>query len=71
MWASVDALVVILDNNKSWHLWRMTESTPVVLIGHSNGGQGAWHIASRYPDRVLAGEFLCLVRDLMSIVPLQ
>lgn len=28
------------------------------LIGHSNGGQGAWHIAARYPDRVSGGENL-------------
>ncbi|KAJ7871501.1 hypothetical protein B0H14DRAFT_3570057 [Mycena olivaceomarginata] len=25
----------------------------VVAIGHSNGGQGAWYLASRFPDRVL------------------
>ncbi len=31
------------------------EDTKVVLIGHSNGGQGVWYMASRYPDRVLAG----------------
>lgn len=23
------------------------------LIGHSNGGQGAWHLAARYPDEFL------------------
>lgn len=28
----------------------------VSLIGHSNGGQGAWHLAARYPDRVVGGE---------------
>nr|XP_018263092.1 uncharacterized protein I303_04583 [Kwoniella dejecticola CBS 10117]OBR85250.1 hypothetical protein I303_04583 [Kwoniella dejecticola CBS 10117] len=22
------------------------------MMGHSNGGQGAWHLAARYPDRV-------------------
>lgn len=25
------------------------------MMGHSNGGQGAWHLSSRYPDRVLGG----------------
>ncbi|KIY43698.1 hypothetical protein FISHEDRAFT_62739 [Fistulina hepatica ATCC 64428] len=25
----------------------------VVLLGHSNGGQGAWYMAARFPDRVL------------------
>jgi pimeloyl-ACP methyl ester carboxylesterase len=27
----------------------------VVLLGHSNGGQGVWYLAERYPDRVIAG----------------
>jgi len=27
------------------------------LAGHSNGGQGAWHLAARYPDRIVGGEF--------------
>ncbi|KIM87649.1 hypothetical protein PILCRDRAFT_815224 [Piloderma croceum F 1598] len=53
-WASVDALIAILHSNKSWHSWSLTKGTPVVLFGHSNGGQGAWHMASKYPDRVLA-----------------
>jgi pimeloyl-ACP methyl ester carboxylesterase len=55
-WASVDALVTIIDNHTSWHPWSLVKSTPVILIGHSNGGQGAWHMAARHPDRVLAGE---------------
>lgn len=25
-------------------------------MGHSNGGQGAWYMASRWPDRICAGE---------------
>lgn len=25
------------------------------LVGHSNGGQGAWHLAARYPDRIVGG----------------
>ncbi|ORY33999.1 hypothetical protein BCR39DRAFT_518090 [Naematelia encephala] len=28
-------------------------SEETLLIGHSNGGQGAWHIAARYPDRIV------------------
>jgi pimeloyl-ACP methyl ester carboxylesterase len=28
----------------------------VVLLGHSNGGQGVWYLAERYPDRVIAGQ---------------
>jgi pimeloyl-ACP methyl ester carboxylesterase len=53
-WASVDALASIVDNRNVWQPWRLDVLTPVVLIGHSNGGQGAWFMASRYPDRVLA-----------------
>ncbi|RXK38309.1 hypothetical protein M231_04482 [Tremella mesenterica] len=28
-------------------------SDQTILLGHSNGGQGAWHLAARYPDRVI------------------
>jgi pimeloyl-ACP methyl ester carboxylesterase len=62
-WASVDALVTIVDNNKSWHSWSLVKDTPVVLIGHSNGGQGAWYMAARYPDRVLACKFFAVFPD--------
>ncbi|KAF7800246.1 hypothetical protein EIP86_011493 [Pleurotus ostreatoroseus] len=37
-----------------WSSWSFPPDTSVVLVGHSNGGQGAWHIASRYPDRVIS-----------------
>ena len=36
--------------------WMISINTKVILMGHSNGGQGVWHIASRFPDRILAGE---------------
>ncbi|KAJ7236724.1 hypothetical protein B0H12DRAFT_124090 [Mycena haematopus] len=52
-WGSVDALVAILDANPSWRARKLADRTPVVLMGHSNGGQGAWYLASRFPDRVL------------------
>ncbi|KAK7023879.1 transmembrane protein [Favolaschia claudopus] len=53
-WASVDALSATLNANSLWHARRVAQDTPVVLMGHSNGGQGAWYLASRFPDRVLA-----------------
>lgn len=56
-WGSLDALVAILEANSVWHAWKLTENTPVVVMGHSNGAQGAWYLASRYPDRVLGGMF--------------
>ncbi|KAJ7197231.1 hypothetical protein GGX14DRAFT_545520 [Mycena pura] len=52
-WGSVDALVAILDATPSWHPRKLAAGTPVVLMGHSNGGQGSWYLASRFPDRVL------------------
>ncbi|KAJ6488662.1 hypothetical protein C8R47DRAFT_490907 [Mycena vitilis] len=52
-WGSVDALAEILDANPAWHTRKVTAGTPVALMGHSNGGQGAWYLASRFPDRVL------------------
>ncbi len=41
-------------------------NSPVILLGHSNGGQGAWHIASRYPQRVVAG--FVLVAHVLKIL---
>ncbi|KAK0448367.1 uncharacterized protein EV420DRAFT_1712427 [Desarmillaria tabescens] len=52
-WASLDALVAILAANKAWLPWKLEPNIPAIILGHSNGGQGAWYIASRYPDRVL------------------
>ncbi|KAJ7684731.1 hypothetical protein DFH06DRAFT_1277353 [Mycena polygramma] len=52
-WGSVDALAEILDANPAWHTRKVKDGTPVALMGHSNGGQGAWYLASRFPDRVL------------------
>ncbi|KAJ7184189.1 hypothetical protein C8R46DRAFT_1063195 [Mycena filopes] len=52
-WGSVDALAATLAANPSWNARRLAPRTPVVLMGHSNGGQGAWYLASRFPDRVL------------------
>lgn len=35
--------------------WVYPRDTKVIVMGHSNGGQGAWYMASRWPDRVKAG----------------
>ncbi|KAJ7074338.1 hypothetical protein C8F01DRAFT_1043491 [Mycena amicta] len=50
-WSCVDALVSILHVVKP--STKLEDETPVLLMGHSNGGQGAWYLASRFPDRVL------------------
>ncbi|KAI0670663.1 hypothetical protein C8Q78DRAFT_1070204 [Trametes maxima] len=53
-WGTVDALYRILDVREEWKQWRTAPETKVLLMGHSNGGQGAWYLAARYPDRVVA-----------------
>ena|SRR6266576_2017967 len=57
-WDSIDALSGILETNASWQPWGYAAQNPVILLGHSNGGQGAWYLASRFPDRVLGGKRL-------------
>jgi pimeloyl-ACP methyl ester carboxylesterase len=53
-WSTVDALASISKSDGNWHSF-CVNSTKVIILGHSNGGQGAWYLASRYPDRVLGG----------------
>ncbi|KAI5835596.1 hypothetical protein K523DRAFT_368134 [Schizophyllum commune Tattone D] len=48
-WRSVDSLATILKARGI-----TAQANPrALLIGHSNGGQGAWYLASRFPDRVV------------------
>uniref|UniRef100_D8PW24 Peptidase S9 prolyl oligopeptidase catalytic domain-containing protein n=1 Tax=Schizophyllum commune (strain H4-8 / FGSC 9210) TaxID=578458 RepID=D8PW24_SCHCM len=55
-WRSFDALVDIV---KARNIAVRTNPIAVdakpkaLLVGHSNGGQGAWYLASRFPDRVI------------------
>lgn len=49
---SVAALSDILSAVYEWRDWGFNPDTRVVLMGHSNGGQGAWYMAARWPDRV-------------------
>ncbi|KAI0340686.1 hypothetical protein BDW22DRAFT_1360117 [Trametopsis cervina] len=53
-WASVVALSTLLERTPQWSSWSFPKDTRVLLAGHSNGGQGTWHIAARYPDSVIA-----------------
>ncbi|KAF9234792.1 hypothetical protein BU15DRAFT_65421 [Melanogaster broomeanus] len=52
--ASISALSRILSTSSHWKKWGFDPETRVILMGHSNGGQGAWYMASRWPDRVCA-----------------
>jgi len=51
-WSTVDALASISKRDDKWHSL-CVNPRKVIILGHSNGGQGAWYLASRYPDRVL------------------
>ena len=57
IWSTLGALCSILHRNP-WKLsdsWLISPTSSVVLVGHSNGGQGTWYLASHFPDRVVAG----------------
>jgi pimeloyl-ACP methyl ester carboxylesterase len=41
-----------------WQPWQLRRESRVIILGHSNGGQGALYLASRYPDRTLGGSCL-------------
>ncbi|KAL4065302.1 hypothetical protein J3A83DRAFT_4436701 [Scleroderma citrinum] len=49
---TVTALSHILSGSRERRSWGFDPDTRVVLMGHSNGGQGAWYMAARWPDRV-------------------
>ncbi|EJD02092.1 uncharacterized protein FOMMEDRAFT_157287 [Fomitiporia mediterranea MF3/22] len=53
-WATLSALGKILHSKTEWKSWAFLPDTRAVVIGHSNGGQGAWYLASRFPDRTHA-----------------
>ncbi|PIL23730.1 hypothetical protein GSI_13480 [Ganoderma sinense ZZ0214-1] len=52
-WSAVEALCDILASREEWNRWSLAPKTKVLVMGHSNGGQGAWYVAARYPDRVV------------------
>ncbi|KAI0306728.1 hypothetical protein B0F90DRAFT_1814573 [Multifurca ochricompacta] len=51
-WGTVSALATILEASSRWQAWTIKPER-VVIIGHSNGGQGTWYNAARHPDRVV------------------
>lgn len=62
-WSCVDALYEILINRDAWRGYKLAQKSQVLLLGHSNGGQGAWWNAGRYPDRLIAGTCCCIVLE--------
>jgi len=54
-WNTVSALTTILEASSKWRAWAFAPEK-VIIIGHSNGGQGTWYNAARYPDRVVASK---------------
>ena len=67
-WACVDALHNILDSRNAWRGYELVKDTRVLLLGHSNGGQGAWWNAGRYPDRVVAGKRFWIVLEVDTVL---
>ncbi|PPQ74189.1 hypothetical protein CVT26_004486 [Gymnopilus dilepis] len=55
-WSALEALAIIATRRREKlpDSWEAPSTSKVVVVGHSNGGQGAWYFASRYPDRVMA-----------------
>ena len=51
----MDALYDILNGREQWREWGLAPESKVLLVGHSNGGQGAWYNAARNPDRLVGG----------------
>jgi alpha-beta hydrolase superfamily lysophospholipase len=56
VWEALTALSKILQANDAWKTQAFSADTRVHLLGHSNGGQGVWHVASHFPDRVIASK---------------
>ncbi|KMK59193.1 Pumilio-family RNA binding repeat domain-containing protein [Aspergillus fumigatus Z5] len=50
--AAVDAIARWIDST-GWDKVRVSQKEWIV-VGHSNGGQGAWFLATHYPDKVIA-----------------
>ncbi|KAI0295492.1 hypothetical protein BC826DRAFT_1104235 [Russula brevipes] len=59
-WGTVSALASILEMSSEWKPWAVTPEM-VVIIGHSNGGQGTWYHAARHPNRVVASKKIFLL----------
>ena len=53
-WSTIPALSQILSSNHAWIKYDFASDVRPLIAGHSNGGQGAWYIASRHPDRTSA-----------------
>ena len=68
-WGTVDALQRILARREQWHSWGIAPNTKVLLMGHSNGGQGTWYALTHRPDRVLAAAAVSGYLSIEQYVP--
>ena len=64
VWESLDALTALLEKRVYGfpRFWEIARHTQVLMMGHSNGGQGKWYLSSRYPDRILGGRKCGMIR---------
>jgi predicted esterase len=65
--AAVQAVVQYARDNR----WRNSgvRQSPLVVCGHSNGGQGTWHLALHQPDRVHAAAIASGYTSIENYVP--
>ncbi|KAH9951491.1 hypothetical protein B0H21DRAFT_818527 [Amylocystis lapponica] len=70
-WGAVDSLFTILNSREAWRPWVLAEHSRVLVLGHSNGGQGSWYVAARYPDRVVAAIPAAAFIKMQTYVPLS
>lgn len=54
-----------------WGIPVVAGKAQAIVMGHSNGGQGTWHIAARSPDRVVGSMSTSYQLDHFSILTLM
>ncbi|KAG8780893.1 hypothetical protein FRC15_009190 [Serendipita sp. 397] len=69
-WGALDAFRETLAGQREWKHCSIGDPR-VLLIGHSNGGQGVWYHASRFPDRTIAAVAAAAYIKSQQYVPLS
>ncbi|KAF4212176.1 hypothetical protein CNMCM5878_001565 [Aspergillus fumigatiaffinis] len=65
--AAVNAIPRWIDST-GWDMVRVSQEEWIV-VGHSNGGQGAWFLATHYPDKVIAAAPVSGYSSIENYVP--
>ncbi|RMZ80312.1 hypothetical protein DV738_g2889, partial [Chaetothyriales sp. CBS 135597] len=71
-WGTMD-IYAALEAARRWQLMHWTgpgmTSRGLIVTGHSNGGQGAWHFAMHHPDHVLVAVMASGYTSIQNYVP--